>query len=303
MAETVIVNDVGPRDGLQNQPRILDAQQRLQLIGAVRASGVEHIEVGSFVSPKAVPAMAGTDAVVAGLQELDAGHYSALIPNLRGYELARDAGVKTVVMVLYGSDGMARKNVNMSREEADAVTDTIVERAREDGVAVIATIGVAFECPFDGPVDPALVADVADRFLEQGVERFVLADTIGAANPQQVRDLTRTLVDRHGAQRLGCHFHDTRALGLANVYAAVESGIRYFDASIAGLGGCPFAPGASGNVATEDVVMLLEQLGFATGVDLQQLLAASDLAETLTGTAPGGRAKAWLKPWLAKQHQ
>jgi len=303
MAETVIVNDVGPRDGLQNQPRILDAQQRLQLIGAVRASGVEHIEVGSFVSPKAVPAMSGTDAVVAGLQGLDDGHYSALIPNLRGYELARDAGVKTVVMVLYGSDGMARKNVNMSREEADAVTDTIVERAREDGVAVIATIGVAFECPFDGPVDPALVADVADRFLEQGVERFVLADTIGAANPQQVRDLTRTLVDRHGAQRLGCHFHDTRALGLANVYAAVESGIRYFDASIAGLGGCPFAPGASGNVATEDVVMLLEQLGFATGVDLQQLLAASDLAETLTDTAPDGRAKAWLRPWLAKQHQ
>jgi hydroxymethylglutaryl-CoA lyase len=303
MAETVIVNDVGPRDGLQNQPRILDAQQRLQLIGAVRASGLEHIEVGSFVSPKAVPAMAGTDAVVAGLQGLHAGQYSALIPNLRGYELARDAGVKTVVMVLYGSDGMARKNVNMSREEADDVTDTIVERAREDGVAVIATIGVAFECPFDGPVDPGLVADVADRFLTQGVARFVLADTIGAANPQQVRDLTRTLVDRHGAQRLGCHFHDTRALGLANVYAAVESGIRYFDASIAGLGGCPFAPGASGNVATEDVVMLLEQLGFTTGVDLQQLLAASDLAETLTGTAPGGRAKAWLKPWLAKQHQ
>ena len=303
MAETVIVNDVGPRDGLQNQPRILDAQQRLQLIGAVRASGLEHIEVGSFVSPKAVPAMAGTDAVVAGLQGLDAGQYSALIPNLRGYELARDAGVKTVVMVLYGSDGMARKNVNMSREEADDVTDTIVQRAQEDGIAVIATIGVAFECPFDGPVDPGLVADVADRFLAQGVARFVLADTIGAANPQQVRDLTRTLVDRHGAQRLGCHFHDTRALGLANVYAAVESGIRYFDASIAGLGGCPFAPGASGNVATEDVVMLLEQLGFATGVDLQQLLAASDLAETLTGTAPGGRAKAWLKPWLAKQHQ
>jgi len=303
MAETVIINDVGPRDGLQNQPRTLDPEQRLQLIKAVRASGLDHIEVGSFVSPKVVPAMAGTDTVVAGLQSLADGHYSALIPNLRGYELARAAGVKTVVMVLYGSDGMARKNVNMGREEADAVAVTIIERAREDGVAVIATIGVAFECPFDGPVDPALVADVADRFLESGVECFVLADTIGAASPQQVRDLTRTLVDRHGPQHLGCHFHDTRALGLANVYAAVESGIRYFDASIAGLGGCPFAPGASGNVATEDVVMLLEQLGFATGVDLQQLLAASDLAETLTGTAPGGRAKAWLKPRLAKQHQ
>ncbi len=302
MAESVIVNDVGPRDGLQNQPRILEPQQRLQLIAGIREAGVDSIEVGSFVSPKAVPAMAGTDIVAAGLQGLPAGHYSALIPNLRGYELARDAGVNTVVMVLYGSEGMARKNVNMGREEADAVTETILQRAREDGIAVIATIGVAFECPFDGPVDPGLVADVAARFLQLGVARFVVADTIGAANPQQVRELTRRLVASHGAQRLGCHFHDTRALGLANVYAALESGIRYFDASIAGLGGCPFAPGASGNVATEDVVMLLQQLGFATGVDLEKLLAASDLAETLTGTAPGGRAKAWLKPWLAKQH-
>lgn len=303
MVETVIVNDVGPRDGLQNQPQVLDPRQRLQLIAAIRAAGLDHIEVGSFVSPKAVPAMAGTDTVIAGLEDLPGGHYSALIPNLRGYELARDAGVKSVVMVLYGSEGMARRNVNMGREQADAVAADIIGQARGDGVAVIATIGVAFECPFDGPVDTALVADVADRFLELEIERFVLADTVGAANPQQVRDLTRVLVDRHGAQRLGCHFHDTRALGLANVYAAVESGIRYFDSSIAGLGGCPFAPGASGNVATEDVVMLLEQLGFATGVDLGQLLAASDLAESLTGTAPGGRAKAWLRPWLAKQHQ
>lgn len=303
MAETAVVNDVGPRDGLQNQPRTLDPEQRLQLIGAIRAAGLEHIEVGSFVSPKAVPAMAGADTVVAGLKGLAGGHYSALIPNLRGYELARDAGTRAVVMVLYGSEGMARKNANMGREEADAVAETIIERAREDGVAVIATIAVSFECPFDGPVDPGLVVEAAGRFLELGVDRLVVADTIGAANPQQVRNLTRTLVDRHGGRRLGCHFHDTRALGLANVYAAVESGIRYFDASIAGLGGCPFAPGASGNVATEDVVMLLEQLGFATGVDLEQLLLASDLAETLTGTAPGGRAKPWLKSWLAKHHQ
>ncbi|QIB65912.1 hydroxymethylglutaryl-CoA lyase [Kineobactrum salinum] len=301
MAETVIVNDVGPRDGLQNQSRILAPEQRLQLIGAIRAAGLDHIEVGSFVSPKAVPAMAGADSVVAGLQHLAGGHYSALIPNLRGYELARDSGVKAVVMVLYGSQGMARRNVNMSREEADTVAGTIIERAREEGLEVIITMAVAFECPFDGPVDSGLVADVAGRFLALGAERFVLADTIGAANPQQVRDLTRTLVDRHGSDRLGCHFHDTRALGLANVYAAVESGIRYLDASIASLGGCPFAPGASGNVATEDVVMLMEQLGFATGVDLEQLLVASDLAETLTGTAPGGRAKAWLRPWLAGQ--
>ena len=130
---------------------------------------------------------------------------------------------------------------------------------------------------------------------------MVIADTIGAANPQQVRSLTAGLVSDNGAEKLGCHFHDTRAMGVANVFAALESGVRRFDASIAGLGGCPFAPGASGNVATEDVVMMLEQMGFATGIDLDALLRASDLAETLTGTAPGGRAKAWLKPWLAKR--
>ncbi|PLW83030.1 hydroxymethylglutaryl-CoA lyase [Kineobactrum sediminis] len=301
MREQVIINDVGPRDGLQNQGQVLSVTERLQLIKAIRASGLDHIEVGSFVSPKAVPAMAGTGSVFAGLAQVGAGHYSTLIPNMRGYELARDAGVKTVVMVLYGSEGMARKNVNMSREQADEVTEAILLQAQGDGIAVIATIGVAFGCPFDGPVDPGLVADVAGKFLGLGANRFVLADTIAAANPLQVRELTQRLVTEHGASRLGCHFHDTRAMGLANVFAAIESGIRYFDASIAGLGGCPFATGAGGNVATEDVVMMLEQMGFITGINLDALMVASDLAQQLTGTAPGGRSKAWLKPWLARQ--
>ena len=302
MGEQVIINDVGPRDGLQNQDRVLAVQARLQLISAIRGSGLNHIEVGSFVSPKVVPAMAGTDAVVGGLAAVGEGHYSALIPNMRGYELARAAGVKTAVMVLYGSEGMARKNVNMSRLQADEVTESILLLARQDGIAVIATIGVAFGCPFDGPVAPGLVADVAGKFLDLGVDRFVLADTIAAANPLQVRELTGRLVAEHGPARLGCHFHDTRAMGLANVFAAIESGIRYFDTSIAGLGGCPFATGAGGNVATEDVVMMLEQMGFATGVDQGALMRASDLAQQLTGTAPGGRSKAWLKPWLARQN-
>ena len=145
--------------------------------------------------------------------------------------------------------------------------------------------------------DPALVHRVARQFMSLGADQVVIADTIGAANPAQVRELTAKLVQEHGPSRLGCHFHDTRAMGLANVFAAAESGIRRFDASIAGLGGCPFAPGASGNVATEDVVMMLEQMGFDTGIDMPALLAASDLAAELTGTAPGGRAK----PWLAQQ--
>ena len=301
MADSVLFTDVGPRDGLQNQPKILTVAERLRLIEAIAAAGVRSIEVGSFVSPRAVPAMAGTDEVVAGLPAAAGVSYSALIPNMKGYQLARDAGVKTVNMVLYASEGMARKNVNMSMAEAEQATLDILACAREDGVAVIAAVATAFCCPFDGPTDPAVVRDVTARFIDQGLDQIVLADTIGAANPGQVRELTADLVAAHGSERLGCHFHDTRAMGVANVFAALESGIRKFDGSIAGLGGCPFAPGASGNVASEDVIMMLEQMGVDTGIDLDALLIASDLAEELTGTAPGGRAKAWLQPWLAKQ--
>jgi hydroxymethylglutaryl-CoA lyase len=245
--------------------------------------------------------MAGTDALFAALPADSPVHHTALIPNMKGYELARAAGARSVTMVLYASEGMAQKNVSMSMGQAERVTTDILAAARADGIEVIAAIAVAFACPFDGATDPGVVRSVAAKFLALGADSIVLADTIGAANPQQVRSLTADLVREHGADRLGCHFHDTRALGLANVFAALESGIRRFDASIAGLGGCPFAPGASGNVATEDVVMMLEQMGYATGIDLDALLRASDLAEELTGTAPGGRAKAWLKPWLAKR--
>jgi hydroxymethylglutaryl-CoA lyase len=300
-ALAVVVNDVGPRDGLQNQAKVLAPAQRVRLVQALLAAGVQHVEVGAFVSPKAVPAMAGADRVLAELGGVDDATLTVLIPNVRGYELARAAGAKSVCMVVYGSDGMAQANAQMSRQQADAAAAEILGLARADGVRVTATIAVAFECPFDGPVQPALVQDAAAHFLELGADEFCIADTIGAANPAQVRALSRSLVEAHGAGRLGGHFHDTRAMGLANVYAALESGIRKFDASIAGLGGCPFAPGASGNVATEDVVMMLEQMGFVTGIDLARLLQASDLAQELTTTAPGGRASAWLKRQLREK--
>jgi hydroxymethylglutaryl-CoA lyase len=220
---------------------------------------------------------------------------------MKGYEFARDAGAKIVTMVLYASDGMAQKNAGMSMSQAEDITVDMLSQAKQDGIEVIATIAVAFECPFDGPTDPLLVEKIVAKFLQAGASQVVLADTIGAAHPQQVRDLTALLVQRHGNDQLGCHFHDTRAMGLANVYAAVESGIRRFDASIGGLGGCPFAPGASGNVATEDVVMMLEQMGFDTGIDQVLLLRASDTAQDLTGAISGGRSKTWLQGHLLKQ--
>ena len=300
MSNSVIINDVGPRDGLQNQTRMLTPTERLRMIQALIAAGVSHIEVGSFVSPKAVPAMAGTEHVLAGLEEFSDTHFTVLIPNLRGYDLATAAGANSVTMVLYGSDGMAEKNVAMSKAKVEQLTAEILSRAKQDDIQVIATIAVAFECPFDGPVAPAEVQRIACKFLDLGADEIILADTIGAANPGQVRTLTTALVNSHGANPLGCHFHDTRAMGLANVFAALESGIQKFDASIGGLGGCPFAPGASGNVATEDVVMMLEQMGYDTGIDLAGLMAAAGLARQLTGTAPGGRATAWLERFVAQ---
>ena len=302
MSDRVVITDVGPRDGLQNQPRILSVEQRTELVRAIAAAGVPKIEVGSFVSPKAVPAMANSDQIFKSLAvQADFTTPSiALIPNMKGYEFARDAGAKIVTMVLYASDGMAQKNAGMSMSQAEDITVDMLSQAKHDGIEVIATIAVAFECPFDGPTDPLLVEKIVAKFLQAGASQVVLADTIGAAHPQQVRDLTAVLVQCHGGDQLGCHFHDTRAMGLANVYAAVESGIRRFDASIGGLGGCPFAPGASGNVATEDVVMMLEQMGFDTGIDQVLLLQASDMAQDLTGAISGGRAKTWLQGQLVK---
>ena len=295
----VIINDVGPRDGLQNQSRILEPVHRVSLVRALLDSGVTHVEAGAFVSPRAVPAMAGAADVLAGLvdegREGDTPVLTFLVPNRRGYALAREAGVRSVCMVLYGSERMAEANVQMSRADAEHATAEILQQAQRDGVRVTATVAVAFECPWEGPTDPGRIASLASEFLARGADEFCVADTIGAANPRQVRMLMQRLAGENGAARLSCHFHDTRAMGLVNVYAALETGIRKFDAAIGGLGGCPFAPGASGNVATEDVVMMLEQMGLSTGIDLDALMRASALATELTGTAPGGRARAWLQ--------
>ena len=295
MGARVIINEVGPRDGLQSQPRILSVDERLHLVGALEAAGIRRIEVGSFASPIAVPAMAGTDRLLQRLNGEGRTTYTSMVPNLRGYGFARKAGAASVTAIAYASETMARRNVRMTLAEAERAAGDILRLARDDGVEAIVIVAVAFGCPFEGDVDPRLVGDIAACYLEAGAARLVLADTIGAADPAQVGRLARGLIGEHGAARLGCHFHDTRAMGLANVYAALEAGIRWFDSSIGGLGGCPFAPGASGNVATEDAVMMLHQMGFETGIDLPRLLAASDLATRLTGTAPGGRAREWLR--------
>ncbi len=238
--------------------------------------------------------MAGTDRVLAALPKADRVGYSVLIPNQKGYELARAAGATEVALVLAASDTMSVKNIGMDIRQVFDVAASIIGQAQQEGVRTQAYISTAFVCPFEGAIDPKIVHDLCARLLDSGADEVVIDDTIGTANPLEVRRMLDALVASHGAEFLSVHFHDTRAMALANCFAALESGIRKFDASVGGLGGCPFAPGASGNLATEDMVMMLEQCGFDTGVDMAALIEAARLAERLTGNCPGPRAQRWL---------
>ena len=297
--EKVIVTDVGPRDGLQNQAKILAPAERLLLIQALVDAGLKHIEFGAFVSPKAVPAMAGTEEVAAALPAGDV-EYTALIPNAKGYERAKAAGERSMGLVVAASNTMNQKNIRMGTDEALAVCAEVLQQARADGLSVGACVATAWECPFEGAVSPDVVSRLAAKLRADGATQIIVADTIGAAHPGQVRSLMTRLAGELGADALTCHFHDTRAMGVANAFAALEAGIRRFDASVGGLGGCPFAPGATGNVATEDLVMMLKLMGFETGIAIEKLLEAARLAGDLTGTRTGGRSTAWLARNTAK---
>lgn len=295
----VLINDVGPRDGLQNQAKILTAEERLQLIEALSKTGLQEIEVGAFVHPKAVPAMAGTDVVIDGLPTNDIT-YNALIPNRKGYELALKTGIKTMNLVTAASNTMNEKNIGMNNAEVMAVCQDVMQQAKKDGIRVMAYIATCWECPFEGMIDPAVVEQTAADLFSAGADRVVIADTIGAANPGDVASLFTRLKDKFGLEKISAHFHDTRGMGLANTFAAYEVGVRMFDASIGGLGGCPFAPGATGNVATEDVALMFAKMGVSTGVDLDQLIKAVDLTKELTGNCNGGHSYRWMALQLEK---
>ena len=293
MAEKVIIKEVAARDGLQAQPKHLTVQQRIALLGALAETGVPELEIGSFVSPKAVPQMAGTDEIAANLPPAQVA-YSALVPNMKGYELAVMAGIRSHAIALAATEEMNQNNIRKSLEDTFIMGKGILDRAIAEGVDIHVYLAVAFECPYEGAVEESLVLEQVDLLMQHQPARLMIADTIGAANPAAVHCMMHKLVDRYGPERLGCHFHDTRALGLANVYAALQAGVRQFDASAGGLGGCPFAPGAKGNVATEDVVMLCESLGYDTGLDMPKLLKAVELLSEMTGAPQGGRAHSWL---------
>ncbi|MCW5629843.1 MAG: hydroxymethylglutaryl-CoA lyase [Rhodoferax sp.] len=294
--ESIVITEVALRDGLQNQAVTVATPDKLQLIRLLAQAGVTSLEATSFVSPKAVPQMAdAAELVPQVLSALPDLRMSVLVPNGKGLERAHAAGAQEIAVVLSATETMNRKNINMSLAQATDVSEQTLEAARALGLRTRAYVAVAFDCPFEGAVPLDVVAALSRRMLDAGAQEIVIADTIGSASPGQVKQRLGTLTQCVPAQQLAVHFHDTRAMGGANAWAALEAGIRRFDASVGGIGGCPFAPGAAGNVATEDLVLMAGQSGFRCGIDINGLLDAIAFAEQLLQRRLGGRAITWLQ--------
>jgi hydroxymethylglutaryl-CoA lyase len=294
MSNKLLINEVGPRDGLQNQPTLVSAEDKLKLIRLLQKAGLKSLEVGSFVSPKAVPQMATTEEVVKSLGPSTLG-LSVLIPNMRGFERAKEVGVSEVAVVLSATETMNVRNINMSLEKTVEVCEEAVCAAKASGIRVKAYVAVAFECPFEGPTSRDVLYRLTQQMFDAGADEVVIADTIGAAAPMQVREVMTDLVASHGADRISGHFHDTRGMALATCFASIEAGIRRFDSSIGGMGGCPFTPNAAGNLATEDLALMASQSGFDTGIKFPELIEAIDFASFVTQRELGGRSAQWLK--------
>jgi isopropylmalate/homocitrate/citramalate synthase len=276
-----VIREVGPRDGLQNEQQVLPPETRADLVRRLADAGLRRIEAASFVNPERVPQMAGAEEVVAALERRDGVVYAGLALNERGYERLRETGLGEVSFAVAATESFSQRNAGASVDDSLAAADKIVTRARDDGIRASLTISVAFGCPFEGEVDPDRVLSIAERLAATAPDELVLAATIGVATPSRVRPL----LGRVGELGLpvGGHFHNTRNTGYANAHAALEAGVASLDASVGGLGGCPFAPKATGNIGTEDLVFLLEGEGVDTGVDLEALIAVSEWLEQLLG--------------------
>jgi hydroxymethylglutaryl-CoA lyase len=293
----VEIVEVGPRDGLQNESVVLTTADKLGLIDRALAAGVTRIEVASFVSPKHVPQMADAEAVVAGLPDRPDVTYIGLVLNRRGLDRALAAGIRDVNAVVVATDSFGRNNQGQTIDESVAGFEDLAAAAHEAGVRITATVSVAFGCPWEGEVAAARVVDLAARSVAAGADEVALADTIGVAAPGDVRSRVEAVVEVVDGIPLRAHFHNTRNTGLANAYAAVEAGVDVLDASLGGIGGCPFAPRATGNIPTEDLVYMLDRMGIATGLDLGRLIDAVPWIEDRLGKAvPGLLARAGAFP-------
>lgn len=293
MTPSVEIVEVGPRDGLQSEPGVFPTAAKIEFIERLFDAGLRRIEVSSFVNPKKVPQMADAEAVLSGLRRREGVHFIGLVLNRRGYERAAAAGCNEIGMAVVASDTFNRRNQGVSTDESIAAWLEIAREANAAGFRPTITIGASFGCPFEGEVPVERVIDIARRVAEAGPYEIAFADTIGVGVPAQVAEVFGRAREALPGIRLRGHFHNTRNTGLANAYAAVEAGAVTLDASAGGIGGCPFAPAATGNIPTEDLVYLLERSGIATGVDLDRLLATGEwLQQTLGRTVPGMLLKA-----------
>jgi hydroxymethylglutaryl-CoA lyase len=288
MSDTVHIVEMGARDGLQNEKTSVGVADRIGFIEALVGAGLDTVEVGAFVSPRAIPQMVGSDEVLRGVSRLP-GEFHVLVPNEKGYEAARAAGAKVVSVFAAASEGFSRANINCSIAESIERFKPVMARAKADGVRVRGYVSCVLGCPFDGEIRPQAVADVATRLWDLGCYEISLGDTIGVGTPVKAKEMLRAVAAYVPAGNLAMHFHDTYGQALANLYAGMEEGVRVIDAAAGGLGGCPFAPGATGNVATEDVVYMLEGMGIRTGVDMDKLVAATNEITRLIGRLPVSR--------------
>ena len=286
----VTIYEVGPRDGLQNEAEILATEVKIGFVDRLTDAGLPAIEVGSFVSPRSVPQLADTEEVFRGIHRASGVRYPALVPNLRGLERAISAGVSEIAVFTAASETFNRHNINAGVDESIERFRPVVARAREEKLRVRGYVSTAFVCPYEGEISPEAVREVVHKLLELPVDEISIGDTIGAATPADVYDVVETLYESGVARGvLALHFHDTRGTALANVYAGLECGITIYDSSAGGLGGCPYAPGASGNLATEDLVYMLDGLEISTGVILSRVVEASRYLAAALGRRPPGR--------------
>jgi hydroxymethylglutaryl-CoA lyase len=289
MSDSVRIFEVGPRDGLQNEKSLVSVADRIAFIEALLDAGLHTIEVGAFVSPKAIPQMVNSDQVLRGVSHRTDGEFEVLVPNEKGYEAARAAGAREIAVFAAASESFSRANINCSIAESIERFKPVMTRARDDGIRVRGYVSCVLGCPYEGEIKPQAVVDVALELWKLGCYEISLGDTIGVGTPAKTRQLLRATAGVVPMAHLAMHFHDTYGQALANLYAGMEEGARVIDSAAGGLGGCPYAPGATGNVATEDVVYMLEGMGIATGVDMTKLLAATNGISRLIGRPPVSR--------------
>ncbi|ASS75884.1 hydroxymethylglutaryl-CoA lyase [Tumebacillus algifaecis] len=280
---SVTIKEVGPRDGLQNEKGIVKTEDKIAWINHLSQTGLQHIEITSFVNPKWIPALADALEVAQGITRVEGVTYSALVPNMRGLEGALQANLDEVAVFMSSTEMHNKKNINKSIDETFPVLKEVVDEALKAGKIVRGYLSTVFGCPYEGVTDVKQVVYVSEKLLEMGIHELSLGDTIGVANPRQVQEVLDVLLKTIPKDKLAMHFHDTRGTAMANVLASLEMGITTFDGALGGLGGCPYAPGASGNLATDDLLYMLHGMGIKTGVNSDKLLEAAQLIQSKIG--------------------